>query len=105
MIFWRQREQRAEWLRNKNEFQGESLSQVGTWHSRRESLFGCLVVLTGAMSNLSAHAAAGAPLPRCGAGTESFYLARYLKVDRQDFENRMLKNYIRNWPASEDEGQ
>lgn len=56
------------------------MSQVGTWHSRRESLFGCLVVLTGAMSNLSAHAAAGAPLPRCGAGTESFYLARYLKA-------------------------
>ena len=56
------------------------MSQVGTWHSRRESLFGCLVVLTGAMSNLSAHAAAGAPLPRCSAGTESFYLARYLKA-------------------------
>ena len=37
------------------------MSQVGTWHSRRESLFGCLVVLTGAMSNLSAHAPAGAP--------------------------------------------
>ena len=26
-------------------------------------------------------------------------------LEEQSFENRMLKNYIRNWPASEDEGQ
>ena len=26
-------------------------------------------------------------------------------LEEQSFENRMLKNYIRNWPASEDEEQ
>ena len=35
-------------------------------------------------------------------GVVSFYDVAKAVVDSQDFENRMLKAYIRDWPASED---
>ena len=36
-------------------------------------------------------------------GVISFYDVAKAVVDSQDFENRMLKAYIRDWPASEDQ--
>jgi predicted transcriptional regulator len=36
-------------------------------------------------------------------GVISFYDVAKAVVDSQDFENRMLKAYIRDWPAGEDE--
>ena len=36
-------------------------------------------------------------------GVISFYDVAKAVVDSQNFENRMLKAYIRDWPASEDE--
>ena len=36
-------------------------------------------------------------------GVISFYDVAKAVVDSQDFENRMLKAYIRDWPAAEDE--
>ena len=38
-------------------------------------------------------------------GVVSFHDVAKAVLEEQSFENRMLKNYIRNWPASEDEGQ
>ena len=38
-------------------------------------------------------------------GVASFHDVAKAVLEEQSFENRMLKNYIRNWPASEDEGQ
>ena len=38
-------------------------------------------------------------------GVVSFHDEAKAVLEEQSFENRMLKNYIRNWPASEDEGQ
>ena len=38
-------------------------------------------------------------------GVVSFHDVAKAVLEEKDFENRMLKNYIRNWPASEDEGQ
>ena len=38
-------------------------------------------------------------------GVVSFHGVAKAVLEEQSFENRMLKNYIRNWPASEDEGQ
>jgi CBS domain-containing protein len=35
-------------------------------------------------------------------GVTSFYDVAKAVVDTQDFENRMLKAYIRDWPAEED---
>jgi CBS domain-containing protein len=37
-------------------------------------------------------------------GVISFYDVAKAVVDSQNFENKMLKAYIRDWPASEDEG-
>ena len=39
------------------------------------------------------------------AGVISFYDVAKAVVDGQDFENRMLKAYIRDWPAEEGERQ
>ena len=36
-------------------------------------------------------------------GVISFYDVAKAVVDSQDFENRMLKAYIRDWPAAEDQ--
>lgn len=36
-------------------------------------------------------------------GVVSFHDVAKAVLEEQSFENRMLKNYIRNWPASEDE--
>ena len=36
-------------------------------------------------------------------GVISFYDVAKAVVDGQDFENRMLKAYIRNWPVTEEE--
>jgi len=38
-------------------------------------------------------------------GVVSFHDVAKAVLEEQSFENRMLKNYIRNWPASEDEEQ
>ena len=38
-------------------------------------------------------------------GVISFLDVAKAVLEEQSFENKMLKNYIRNWPASEDEGQ
>ena len=38
-------------------------------------------------------------------GVVSFHDVAKAVLEEQSFENRMLKNYIRNWPASEDGGQ
>jgi CBS domain-containing protein len=38
-------------------------------------------------------------------GVISFYDVAKAVVDSQNFENKMLKAYIRDWPASEDESQ
>ncbi len=38
-------------------------------------------------------------------GVVSFHDVAKAVLEEQSFENRMLKNYIRNWPASEDEAQ
>jgi len=38
-------------------------------------------------------------------GVISFHDVAKAVLEEQSFENRMLKNYIRNWPASEDEAQ
>ena len=38
-------------------------------------------------------------------GVVSFHDVAKAVLEEQSFENRMLKNYIRNWPASEDERQ
>ena len=38
-------------------------------------------------------------------GVVSFHDVAKAVLEEQSFENRMLKNYIRNWPGSEDEGQ
>lgn len=38
-------------------------------------------------------------------GVVSFHDVAKAVLEEQSFENRMLKNYIRNWPASEDEVQ
>jgi len=38
-------------------------------------------------------------------GVISFYDVAKCVVDSQDFENRMLKAYIRDWPAEEDAAQ
>ena len=38
-------------------------------------------------------------------GVVSFHDVAKAVLEEQSFENRMLKNYIRNWPASEGEGQ
>ena len=38
-------------------------------------------------------------------GVVSFHDVAKAVLEEQSFENRMLKNYIRNWPAGEDEGQ
>ena len=38
-------------------------------------------------------------------GVVSFHDVAKAVLEEQSFENRMLKNYIRNWPASEDAGQ
>jgi CBS domain-containing protein len=38
-------------------------------------------------------------------GVISFYDVAKAVVDGQDFENRMLKAYIRDWPVEEDAGQ
>ena len=38
-------------------------------------------------------------------GVISFYDVAKAVVDAQDFENRMLKAYIRDWPAEEGEGK
>ena len=35
-------------------------------------------------------------------GVISFYDVAKAVVDSQDFENRMLKAYIRDWPVDED---
>jgi hypothetical protein len=35
-------------------------------------------------------------------GVVSFYDVARTVVDAQDFENRMLKAYIRDWPAEEE---
>ena len=35
-------------------------------------------------------------------GVVSFYDVAKAVVDSQDFENRMLKAYIRDWPSEED---
>ena len=37
-------------------------------------------------------------------GVISFYDVAKAVVDSQNFENRMLKAYIRDWPAGEEEG-
>jgi hypothetical protein len=36
-------------------------------------------------------------------GVISFYDVAKAVVDSQNFENRMLKAYIRDWPAAEDQ--
>ena len=36
-------------------------------------------------------------------GVISFYDVAKTVVDAQDFENRMLKAYIRDWPGGEEE--
>ena len=38
-------------------------------------------------------------------GVISFYDVAKAVVDSQNFENKMLKAYIRDWPAGEDDGQ
>jgi CBS domain-containing protein len=38
-------------------------------------------------------------------GVISFYDVAKAVVDSQDFENRMLKAYIRDWPASDEPAQ
>jgi hypothetical protein len=38
-------------------------------------------------------------------GVISFYDVAKAVVDSQDFENRMLKAYIRDWPVEEDAGE
>jgi CBS domain-containing protein len=38
-------------------------------------------------------------------GVVSFYDVAKAVVDSQNFENKMLKAYIRDWPAGEDENQ
>jgi hypothetical protein len=38
-------------------------------------------------------------------GVISFYDVAKAVVDGQNFENRMLKAYIRDWPSEEDETQ
>ena len=38
-------------------------------------------------------------------GVISFYDVAKAVVDSQDFENKMLKAYIRDWPAEEDTGK
>ena len=35
-------------------------------------------------------------------GVVSFHDVARAVLEEQSFENRMLKNYIRNWPAEED---
>ena len=37
-------------------------------------------------------------------GVISFYDVAKAVVDSQNFENKMLKAYIRDWPAGEEEG-
>ena len=37
-------------------------------------------------------------------GVVSFHDVAKAVLEEQSFENRMLKNYIRNWPAGEEEG-
>lgn len=37
-------------------------------------------------------------------GVVSFHDVAKAVLEEQSFENRMLKNYIRNWPAQEEEG-
>jgi hypothetical protein len=37
-------------------------------------------------------------------GVISFYDVAKAVVDSQNFENKMLKAYIRDWPESEDSG-
>ena len=38
-------------------------------------------------------------------GVVSFHDVAKAVLEEQSFENRMLKNYIRNWPAQEEEGR
>ncbi len=38
-------------------------------------------------------------------GVVSFHDVARAVLEEQSFENRMLKNYIRNWPAQEEEGR
>lgn len=37
-------------------------------------------------------------------GVVSFHDVAKAVLEEQSFENRMLKNYIRNWPSQEEEG-